>query len=32
VDADMKAAGLDPIGESDKIISSKFPKRWWRAD
>jgi len=32
VDADMKVAGLEPIGESDKIISSKFPKRWWNAD
>ena len=32
VDADMKAAGLEPIGESDKILSSKFTNRWWKAD
>jgi len=32
VDDDMKAAGLEPIGEADKIISSKFPDRWWNAD
>ena len=32
VDADMKAVGLEPIGESDTIISSKFPDRWWNAD
>jgi len=28
----MKAAGLEPIGDADKIISSKFPDRWWKAD
>jgi GDPmannose 4,6-dehydratase len=32
VDADMKAAGLEPIGEAEKILSSKFPDRWWNAD
>lgn len=32
VDADMKAAGLEPIGEAEKILSSKFPDRWWKAD
>jgi GDPmannose 4,6-dehydratase len=32
VDADMKAAGLEPIGDADKIVSSKFPDRWWNAD
>jgi GDPmannose 4,6-dehydratase len=32
VDADMKAAGLEPIGEADTIVSSKFPDRWWNAD
>jgi GDPmannose 4,6-dehydratase len=32
VDADMKAAGLEPIGDADKILSSKFPDRWWNAD
>jgi GDPmannose 4,6-dehydratase len=32
VDADMRAAGLKPIGEGDKILLKKFPKRWWKAD
>jgi GDPmannose 4,6-dehydratase len=32
VDADMKAAGLEPIGDADKILSSEFPNRWWNAD
>jgi GDPmannose 4,6-dehydratase len=32
VDADMKAAELEPIGEAEKILSSKFPDRWWNAD
>ena len=32
VDADMKAIGLKPIGEGDKILAEKFPERWWKAD
>lgn len=32
VDADMRAAGLEPIGEGDKLLSRVFPKRWWGAD
>ena len=32
VDADMRAAGLKPIGEGDKLVKRKFPKRWWGAD
>jgi GDPmannose 4,6-dehydratase len=32
VDADMRAAGLKPIGEGDKILLKKFPDRWWMAD
>lgn len=32
VDADMRAAGLDPVGEGDRILKSKFPDRWWRRD
>ena len=32
VDADMRAAGLEPIGEGDAILKRKFPKRWWRVD
>ena len=32
VDADMRAAGLKPIGEGDKVLKEKFPNRWWKAD
>ena len=32
VDADMRAAGLRPVGEGDKIIRKKFPKKWWIGD
>ncbi len=32
VDADMRAAGLKPIGEGDKILKEKFPDRWWKVD
>jgi GDPmannose 4,6-dehydratase len=32
VDADMRAFGLEPIGEGDKILKRKFPSRWWGGD
>lgn len=32
VDADMRAIGLEPIGDGDRILEKKFPERWWRAD
>ena len=32
VDADMRTIGLKPIGEGDKVLKEKFPKRWWRVD
>lgn len=32
VDSDMRAIGLKPIGEGDKILDKKFPNRWWKAD
>jgi GDPmannose 4,6-dehydratase len=32
VDADMRAIGLKPIGEGDRVLNNKFPKRWWKAD
>ena len=32
VDADMRAVGLEPIGEGDKILREKFPNRWWGID
>ena len=28
----MRAIGLKPIGECDKILKEKFPNRWWRTD
>lgn len=32
VDADMRAIGLEPIGEGDAILAKKFPDRWWKTD
>ncbi|HOX55238.1 MAG: GDP-mannose 4,6-dehydratase [Candidatus Omnitrophica bacterium] len=32
VDADMRAAGLKPIGEGDKMLKEKFPRKWWSVD
>ena len=32
VDADMRAAGLEAIGEGDENIKKKFPNRWWGVD
>lgn len=32
VDADMRALGLEPIGEGDRILKTKFPDRWWKVD
>jgi GDPmannose 4,6-dehydratase len=32
VDADMRAAGLKPINQGDKILIEKFPNLWWSAD
>jgi len=32
VDADMRDLGLKPIGDGDKILKKKFPKRWWIKD
>jgi len=32
VDADMRACGLEAIGEGDKIIKKKFPQKWWKGD
>jgi GDPmannose 4,6-dehydratase len=32
VDADMRTIGLKPIGEGDRILSKKYPNRWWRND
>ncbi|MBI4845874.1 MAG: GDP-mannose 4,6-dehydratase [Candidatus Omnitrophica bacterium] len=32
VDADMRKAGLKPIGEGDKILRKKFKNKWWKED
>lgn len=32
VDADLRAAGLEPVGEGDKLLTQKFSNRWWKAD
>jgi GDPmannose 4,6-dehydratase len=32
VDADMRAAGLNPIGEGDEIVKKAFPGKWWKID
>ena len=32
VDADIKVAGLEPVGEGNKILEKKFPNRWWGVD
>jgi GDPmannose 4,6-dehydratase len=32
VDADMREAGIEAVGEGDKIIKKKFPKKWWKGD
>jgi GDPmannose 4,6-dehydratase len=32
VDADMRKAGLQPIGEGDEFLQKHFPDRWWKTD
>jgi len=32
IDADMRASGLEPIGEGDDILRKKFPDKWWKVD
>ncbi|KKP32382.1 MAG: GDP-mannose 4,6-dehydratase [Candidatus Staskawiczbacteria bacterium RIFOXYB2_FULL_32_9] len=32
IDADMRALGLNVIGEGDKILKEKFPNKWWGKD
>lgn len=32
VDADMRAVGLESLGEGDAILKKKFPNRWWGND
>jgi GDPmannose 4,6-dehydratase len=32
VDADMRAVGLEPVGEGDALLRKEFPNRWWLMD
>ena len=32
VDADIRAAGLQPLGHGDRLLSAKVSKKWWSAD
>ena len=32
VDADMRRAGLKPIGRGDKILRERFKNKWWKGD
>jgi len=32
VDADMRMAGLKPVGQGDDILRKRFPGRWWKVD
>jgi GDPmannose 4,6-dehydratase len=32
IDADLRARGLEPVGEGDEILRRKFPYRWWVVD
>lgn len=32
VDADMRAEGLEPIGEGDDVIRKAYPDKWWEGD
>ncbi|HUH78872.1 MAG TPA: GDP-mannose 4,6-dehydratase [Methanoregula sp.] len=32
MDADLRAAGLEPPGEGDMLLAKKLRRRWWNAD
>ncbi len=32
VDSDMRACGLEPIGDGDRVLVKKYPSRWWKVD
>ncbi len=32
VDADMREAGLEPVGKGDAVIKKKFATKWWKGD
>ena len=32
MDADLRAVGIEPPGEGDRILKEKFPNKWWKND
>lgn len=32
MNADMRAIGLVPTGDGDRILKKAFPKKWWKKD
>lgn len=32
VDAEMRKIGIKPPGEGDRVLTKRFPKKWWRVD
>lgn len=32
VDADVRSAGLEPLGDGDKILEKTFRNKWWKRD
>jgi len=32
IDADFRKLGLTPPGDGDKILTEKFPNKWWKVD
>jgi len=32
VDSEMRALGLEPVGEGDEILEKEFPNKWWRGN
>lgn len=32
VDADLRKAGLESIGDGDAVLNKEFPLRWWKTD
>jgi len=32
IDSDLRSIGMEPIGEGDTLLESRFPDRWWSVD
>jgi hypothetical protein len=32
VDADMRALGLEPPGQGDRLLEETFPVSWWKKE